>query len=138
MPTHEFFGELPPVFTRATAAKTTASLANAARESGTVTLTGAAAFRVYKVAGDRACRVRLYTTTAKRDADASRAIGVDPTGDHGLLMDVVLTASVLSLELSPIVDGYLPGTAGTLPITIDNLSGSTGTVTATLTYVRAE
>lgn len=125
-------------YTRTTASKTTASLVNAARESGTVTLTGAAAYRVFRVAADRACRVRLYTTTAARDADVARAVGTDPTGDHGVVLDIVFPALVLSYDTSPVVDGWLPGTAGTVPITIDNLSGATSTVAVTLTYVRTE
>lgn len=127
-----------PLFARTTANKTTASLANLARESGTVTFTGAAGFRIFKVVTDVAARVRLYTTTAKRDADATRPLGTDATGDHGIILDLVTTASVLSLELSPVIDGYLPGAAGTVPYTIDNLSGATDDVTATWTYVRTE
>ena len=125
-------------YTRTTAAKTTASLASGARESGTVTLTAAAAFRALKLVTSVAARVRLYNSTAQRDADATRAVGVDPVGDHGLIVDVVTSVGVLSLELSPAADGYLPGTAGAVPITIDNLSGATSVVTATLTYVRTE
>lgn len=125
-------------YRRLTGTHTSSSLAVNARQSTTFTLKDAAAFRVYKVETDRAARVRLYTTTAKRDADATRPVGTDATGDHGVLLDLVTTSGVLSLELSPSVDAYLPGTAGTVPVTVDNLSAGTSTVLVTFTYVRTE
>lgn len=125
-------------YRRLTGTHTSSSLAVNAQQSTTFTLKDAAAFRLYKIETDREARVRLYTTTAKRDADAARPVGTDPTGDHGLILDVVTTTGVLSLELSPVVDAYLPGTAGTVPITVDNLSAGTSTVLVTFTYVRTE
>lgn len=77
---------------------TTASLAQNASESGTVAL--GKSYRLIRVATDRAARVRLYTTVAKRDADAARAIGIDPTGDHGLVMELV-TGADLDWDLTP-------------------------------------
>lgn len=77
---------------------TTASLAQNASESGTVAL--GKSYRVIRVATDRAARVRLYTTTAKRDADAARPVGTNPTGDHGLVMELV-TGADLDWDMSP-------------------------------------
>lgn len=125
-------------YRRLTGTHTSSSLAPDAQQSTTFTLKDAAAFRLYKIVTDQEARIRLYTTTAKRDADAARPVGTDPTGDHGVILDVVTTASVLSLELSPTVDAYLPGTAGTVPITVDNLSGGTTAILVTFTYVRTE
>lgn len=135
---HGVGGGVGNAFTRDTAIITTISLADAARESSTATFGTAAAFRVLSVSTDIACRVRLYTTTTARDADITRVPGTDPTGNHGVMLDVVTTAGLLALDLSPAADCYLPGTAGTVPYTIDNLSGSEDTVTATLTYLRTE
>ncbi len=115
-----------------TAAITSSSLANLATQKTTITI--AQAYRVLKVQTDRAARVRLYTTTAARDADELRAAGTDPAVNAGVLMDVVTTAGMLTISLSPVVDGWLAeGTS--IPISITNLSGSTSTVVATLTYV---
>jgi uncharacterized protein DUF4082 len=75
---------------RQTATITTASLANNAQETGTVTL--AKGYRLLRLTTDKAARVRLYSTTAKRDADLARAVGTDPTGDHGVMFDFVTTA----------------------------------------------
>lgn len=122
-------------FTRTTVNKVTGSLANLAEETGTVTV--AAAYRALYLTVDRACRVRLYTNTTKRTADAARAPGTDPTGDHGVMLDVVMTAGG-TLTLSPLVDGYVDGGGTAVPYAIQNRSGSTSTVAVTLGYVRTE
>jgi hypothetical protein len=121
---------------RSTAAWTTSSLANNAAATGTVTV--AAGYRLMQIQTDKAARVRIYTSTAKRDADVSRAVGTDPTGDHGLLLEWVSTASVLGADLSPLVDGFTADGSASVPYTVTNLSGSTGTVTTTLMWVRTE
>jgi hypothetical protein len=130
--------EAVPLPARATATKTTASLAANASESGTVTITRG--YRLYTLQTNRPARLRLYTTTAKRDADAARAIGTDPTGDHGLILEFITTATVLTADLSPMVDGFdgKPTPDGAIPYRITNLDTSTGTVVLTLGYVRTE
>lgn len=123
-------------FVRTTATKTTASLAAQARELSTITLTKS--YRVLRVTTNYPARVRLYTEMAKRNSDAARAIGEEPTGNHGLVMDVVTTASVLFIDTSPTVDGYDVNNNGIIGITIDNLDTVARAITATLTYVRTE
>lgn len=122
---------------RATASYTTASLANAASETGTITL--AKTYRLLRITTDRAARVRLYTTAAKRTADAARAIGVDPTGDHGVVLDYVTTASVLAADLSPVPGGANLETSpsSSISLAITN-QGTTGTVTVTFTFLADE
>lgn len=95
--------EGPPGVNATTSARediilTTASLAQNASESGTVAL--GKSYRLISVSTDRAARTRLYTTVAKRDADIARPIGTDPTGDHGLIMELV-TGVDLDWDLSP-------------------------------------
>lgn len=119
---------------RAVLTKTTASLATMASETGTLAM--APSYRVLSVTVDRACRVRLYTTTSARTADASRAPGTDPTGDHGVMLDLVFTGAG-TLTLSPTVDGFLP--SGTVvPYSIQNRDATTGTVQVDMTWVRTE
>ena len=122
-------------YSRTTASKTTGSLANLAVETGTVTV--AKGYRALYLTVDRACRVRLYTSSAKRTADAGRAPGTDPSGDHGVMLDVVMTAGG-TLTLSPLVDGYTDDGTSAVPYSIQNRSGSTSTVAVTLGYVRTE
>lgn len=123
-------------YTRTTVVYTTASLATDASETGTVTM--AIGYRLLKIETSRAARVRVYTTAAARTADAARAIGTDPTGDHGLVAEVV-TGATLSYMLSPTVDGVsLESTPSTsISIAITN-KGSTGTVAVTFTWIRTE
>lgn len=114
-----------------TATYTTASIANNAYETGTLNMS--AVYTALNLETDIAARVRLYVSTTARDADATRAIGTDPADDSGVLMDVVTTGSTLNFQLSPVVDGWV-ATGVAIPITVTNLSGSTDTVAATLTY----
>jgi hypothetical protein len=114
---------------------TTASLAVNATENNTVTLAGG--YRLLRATTDRACRVRLYTTAAKRTADAARVVGVDPTGDHGLLFEFVPTAAVTDYDLTPTVDGWCP-TGVAAFYAIENRSAGTSTVAVTLTWLRTE
>ena len=111
---------------------TTASLAPNAAAVGTVAL--ATGYRIIHLATDRPSWVCLYTTTAKRDADAGRAITEDPSGDHGLVVEVV-TGIELGFDLSPVPQGYSmedPPVA-TIPYRITNL-GTDGSVAVTLTW----
>jgi hypothetical protein len=50
------------------------------------------------------------------------------------MFDYITTSGDLSNDLNP-VDGFV-ASGTSIPITITNLSGSTDTVTVTLTYVR--
>ena len=121
---------------RTTAEVTTSSLANNATEDITVTLKSG--YRLLKVETDVAARVRVYDSIDHRTADATRAIGTDPSGVHGVILDLVTTASTLAWWLSPVVDGYTENAGDTVPLAITNLSGSTDTVTVIFTWVRSE
>jgi hypothetical protein len=118
--------------------KTTASLADQASETGVITM--ATGYRISKIVTSVPARVRLYATAAKRDADATRAIGDDPTGDHGLMLEYITATGLLSAALSPMVDGYsLEATPSEdIPYTITNLSGGNSPVTVTLTWQKTE
>jgi hypothetical protein len=126
------------VVPRADVSKTTASLADQASESGTITM--ATGYRISKIVTSVPARVRLYSTTAKRDADAARAIGEDPTGDHGLMLEYITATGLLSAALSPMVDGYSLEATPTkdIPYSITNLSGGSSPVTITLTWQKTE
>lgn len=117
---------------------TTGSLSDLAEETGTVAL--GRGFTLMRIEGDRECRVRLYTTAAARTADAARAIGTDPTGEHGVIVDAVPIVANLILDLAPIVNGSnLEGSpSANIPYAIQNRSGGTSTVEVTFTRVLTE
>lgn len=103
-------------------------------------------WRAWKVATDRAARIRVYGTSAKRAADASRPMGVDPTGDHGLLFELIsgydwvrgLITGPLSYTLSPGVDFASDDGTKVFYIAVTNLSGATAAVATTFSYLREE
>jgi hypothetical protein len=107
---------------------TTASLADAATENGSIALGKIGLIK--KVTADRAARIRLYTSSAYRTADAARPIGTDPDGEHGVQMDLYLTPSNLVWDMAqaiPFFDGQSTPT-GIVYAAIENKSGSTSTV----------
>jgi hypothetical protein len=121
---------------RGTVSKTTASLAAGASEAGTIDL--GRSYRLMTISTSAPARVRLYTTTAKRDADAARALGTDPTGDHGLMLEVASTPTVLAMDLSPTVDGFTTGGSTAVPYTVTNASGSAAAIAVSFLWIRCE
>jgi len=109
-----------------------AALANNATATNTVNI--ASRYQLLHITTDHPCRVRLYTSTAKRDADLTRPMGTDPTGNHGLLFEFISTTELLSADLSPLVDGFADTAA--IPYSLTNLSGAIQTITVTLNHVK--
>ena len=122
---------------RTTQTYTTASLAAAARETGTVVL--AASYTVMAVQVSTAARVRLYATVADRTADLTRPRGEDPDPevDHGVMFDLALGAAGTRISTPPAVC-VLNETPPNVPLTIDNLDTVPRAVTVTITYLRTE
>lgn len=122
--------------TRTTALATTSSLANGASESLTATL--AKGYRLYSISTSRPARVRVYTTTAARTADAARTAAEDPAADAGVVLDYVTTDTSVH-SLSPMVDGASleASPSSSIPLSVTN-NGTTGTVTVTLVWIQTE
>lgn len=108
------------------------ALANDATSTNTVNI--ASRYQLLHITTSHACRVRLYSATAKRDADLTRAIGTDPEGNHGLMFEFISTSNLLSADLSPVVDGFSDTAA--IAYSITNLSGATQTISVTLNHVK--
>lgn len=131
--------DLPPGASgRETVAVTTASLGAGIEATGTIAL--ATGYRLVKVQTNVPARVRLYGSVAQATADKSRALGTDPYGDHGLMLEYVTTSDALSATLSPTVDGYSTEAAPTknIPYALQNMSGVSSALTLTLTWQRTE
>lgn len=116
----------------------TSPVADEAEETGTVEI--GKSFILTKITADKQCRVRVYQSAAYRTADAGRAIGEAPTGEHGVVLDAYILASNLTLDLSPTPIGNSAESSrtATTAIAIQNLSGSTGTVEVTFYYLILE
>lgn len=123
---------------RVTVSVTTASIGAGLTWTGTVALK--LGYRLYSLATDIPARVRLYTTPTAQTADLSRATGVTPTGNHGVVLDATTASTLLSYALTPQIEGAdLKATPdGLIPLTVTNLTAATATVTLTLVYVDTE
>lgn len=117
---------------------TTASLADKAAQNGVIVL-GKSSL-VMKVQGSVKCRVRLYSTAAYRAADALRDPGIDPTGEHGVMLDILFPAGNLTWDLSPlslVTSDDVPPTSS-IYYAIQNLSGAAAAITVTVTRIIVE
>ena len=115
----------------------TASLAADASAVGEIELYPSA--RLYKISTNRPARVRMYPTEALRDADLTRGIGIKPLGNHGRLLEVVTTDTVLELILSPAVDITSDEEFDPLfYVSVTNMDTVSGAVVTTYHYFRTE
>ena len=122
---------------RGTVTGTTGSLADAAEAD--LDITGFKSYALLTITTDRAARVRLYVSAATRTADASRAEGVDPTSDAGLIAEVITTGAD-TVIISPGAYGFnLESTpTTTIPCRVTNKSGGTSTVQVDLNVLQLE
>lgn len=105
---------------------------NNGNDTGSVSIS--TRYQLVQITTDVPARVRLYTDTIKRDADINRPIGTDPVGNHGLIFEFVSSPSLLTADLSPLVDGFCD--ISDIPFTITNLSGSNDTIDVTLNHIK--
>lgn len=124
--------------TRTTVTVSTGSLAAGASYTSTAVL--GKAFRLLAVNADTACRVRLYGTTAGRDADVTRATDIEPSPTMPLVVDYLVPASATGINLQVSVAGAsLEATpSSNIGVTVTNTSGSTATISVTLTFIKME
>lgn len=94
----------------------TANLAPAAGQSGLLTI--GAGYRVLRVFSDRICRIRFYSTPAKRDADIARPLTTEPpdypapaaSPNHGCMLEENLVAA--NLSAGSYVQDFAPNVVG--------------------------
>lgn len=118
---------------------TTPSLAAQASYTSSLPLSQRAI--VLSVSSSVYSRIRLYNTTANRDADLTRSTGSFASASSGLLLDVVASGSIAPngqiVYLSPpaIVYGGTLTPTGSVGITITNLTAATVTLSGSVTYL---
>jgi hypothetical protein len=95
---------------------------------------------VIRLTTNRPAWVRVYSATEYQTADSSRLQTVDPTGEHGVILECITTAANLSLDLCPgaLVFSVEYSGLDTVPATVKNLDSVTGEVIVTLTFIRFE
>jgi len=81
----------------------------------------------------------VYTSSAAQSSDSSRSITTDPTPGSGVVAEAITTTATTTY-FTPAIFGFnADGTVGTnMYLKIYNNSGSTGTVTVTVTYLQLE
>lgn len=99
------------------------------------------AWRPFKVVTNRPARIRIYPTEDYRTADATRPKTLDPplSSDHGLLFELITTATQLSYHLTPAVDmASETNTSSDFYLAVTNLDEVAGSVITTYSFIRTE
>ena len=122
---------------RSTASGITSSLTSGT--TGNIDLTGFKGYNLYKIEVTTASWVRIYSSTAARSSDTSRASGTDPASDAGVITEIITTGSKI-VTLTPAVLGFNDENVPTtnVPIAVTNNSTATTAITVTLTMVKTE
>ena len=120
-----------------TTSQVTQSIAN--QGSADVSITTPSGYALLSIATSHAAWVTLYSDTASRTSDASRAITNDPLPGSGVLAEVITTGNATQL-ITPGVICFNSGGASqnTTYAKIVNRSGSTNNIQVTLTYITIE
>ncbi len=122
---------------RTTVTGNTASIAN--NTAGNVDVTGFKGYALYKIQTSHAAWVRIYTDTASRSADSSRAENTDPASNSGVIAEVI-TSAAGNVIIAPAALGFSAEATPTtnIPMAVTNKSGGTTAVTVTLTILQTE
>lgn len=122
--------------TRVTQSVTSASIADGATDNIEFGNLGVS-YALYGIQTDKAAMVRVYNSDASRTADAGRIQGVDPVEGEGVVTEFI-TSAANTFILTPAVMGWVATGANTIPVSVKNNSGTTGTVTVTLIGLKLE
>ena len=123
---------------RVSEAETTSSISNGASADVSYSTLGKS-FGLQKITVDKQCWVRIYSDTAARTADATRSQGTDPADGSGVIAEIIsTTAGTQVFKMTPAIIGWLDNSETTVPVAVQNNSGSTGTVTVTIDALKLE
>lgn len=125
--------------TRTSASFVSGSLANETDEDFALPL--GFGFVIERVTVDFQAWIRAYNSPAYRTADAGRAIGDAPSGEHGCILDIYFAdAGNLGIDISNARFGadLQASPDGSIAFTVRNKSGSTEIITVTVYYLELE
>jgi len=111
-----------------------------AYQSYTLTNTAMAkGYVLYSIQVNAGAWVTVYTSSTAQSNDASRAITTDPTPGSGVVAEAITTTATTTY-FTPAVYGYNadPSISSTTYLKVYNNSGSSNTITVTLTYLKLE
>ena len=132
---HASAGYLTALPSRTTSQITASALVDGG--AANLSITAPKTYALLSISTSHAAWVTLYSDTASRTADASRAETTDPTPGSGVLSEVITTAAKTQL-ITPGTICFNSAATGTTYVKIVNKSGSTANVQVTLTYVKLE
>ena len=124
---------------RTTVSATTTSLVSNATANLTVTM--AKGYGLYKIAVSTGAWITVYGNIARRNADFTRSITTDPVPGAGVIAEAITTGTTANVtNFTPSVMGYNDDVSVTTNayIKVYNNSGTTNTVTVTVTYLPLE
>lgn len=110
-----------------------------AKETKTVDITCKTA-QILKITSDYACRIRIYATADSASADYNRLASLDPTGNHKMYLELILTSSNLTWTTSPVPtcsNGDVTRSTN-IYITIENTSTSNTAITLNFDFLKME
>jgi hypothetical protein len=124
----------------------TATISLAANAQADINFTnGAATYNLLQVGSDYPARVRMYSSTTARTADASRPVGTDPLPGSGVIAEVVtytglpnLIPGALTQNMTPAVVGFTEDGANTIPVRVTNNDTVTRVITVYLKMLKLE
>ena len=107
---------------------------------GNTDIVGEKSYALMKVGLSTAGWIRLYTDSTSRSNDVSRSVGEDPAPGSGVIAEVVTTGISTQQIITPFAMGGNMDEPVTnkIYVAIQNLSGSTQTITANLTILQLE
>lgn len=123
---------------RTTVSVTTASIADAATDDVDIT-SAAKAYGILSIEVDAAAWVRVYSSAAARTNDSGRSEGVDPDPDAGVHAEIITTGAT-TVKFTPANIGWNDENPviDSIYLAVTNKSGSTTTITTTLTILPLE
>ncbi len=107
---------------------------------GNTDIIGQKSYALMKVGLSTSGWIRLYTDSTSRSNDVSRSVGEDPAPGSGVIAEVVTTGISTQQMITPFAMGGNMDEPVTnkIYVAIQNLSGSTQTITANLTILQLE
>lgn len=107
---------------------------------GNTDIIGQKSYALMKVGLSTSGWIRLYTDSTSRSNDVSRSVGEDPAPGSGVIAEVVTTGISTQQIITPFAMGGNMDEPVTnkIYVAIQNLSGSTQTITANLTILQLE
>lgn len=124
---------------RSTVSATTGSLAY--QTSSTITIPAVKGYALYSIQSTVGAWVTIYSSSGAMSTDGGRSITTDPAPGSGVIAEAVTTGGTASYtNFTPAVFGYNSDgpTTNNMYLKVYNNSGSTATITVTITFLKLE